>query len=95
MNESRQCDDEKVFVSPTKTINNVKTQCKSKRTQYKVWTAKELEALKRSLGKFIKLGKIPQQHDCLLAMKNEPILVDRGWKNLKFQVANLIKKQFK
>lgn len=46
-----------------------------------------------SLGKFVALRKIPQQHDCLLAIKHEPILKNRDWKKIKFQVANIIKKK--
>jgi len=55
----------------------------------------ELDAIKRSLGTFISLGKIPEQHDCLTAIKNEPILKNRPWKKSKYQVANLIKKSLK
>lgn len=55
----------------------------------------EINAIKRSLGKFIAPRKIPQQHDCLLAIKNEPILKNRDWKKIKFQVANIIKKTLK
>lgn len=95
MKEFIQCSDKEVFMPIKKTKKNEKTKCNNQRVHYKVWTAKELEAVKRSPGKLISLGKIPQQHDCLLAMKNEPILVDRGWKNIKFRVGNLIKKQFK
>lgn len=64
-----------------------------KRGEYVRWTSNEIGAIKRSLGRFIALRKIPQKYDCLLAMKNEPILKDRDWKKIKFQVANLIKKQ--
>lgn len=64
----------------------------NKRGDYIKWSTSEKDAIKRSLGKFIELRKIPQQHDCLLAIKNEPALKNRDWKKVKFQVANLIKK---
>lgn len=72
-------------------INTLKKP--KKRGEYVKWTSKEIEAIKRSLGRFIALRKIPQKYDCLLAIKNEPILKNRDWQKVKFQVANLIKKQ--
>ena len=66
-----------------------------KRGDYKRWTDIEMQAIKKQLSWFISLKKIPQQHDCLLAMKNEPALKNRSWKNIKFQVANIIKKDSK
>lgn len=73
-------------------IKPVTGQKKKKRVNYIKWSECEINAVKRSLGKFIALRKIPQQHDCLHALQKEPILKNRSWKNLKFQVANIIKK---
>lgn len=66
-----------------------------KRGDYQRWTTAEMQAIKRQLSQLISLKKIPQQHDCLLAIKNEPALRNRNWKKIKFQVANIIKKDFK
>lgn len=68
---------------------------KNKSGDYVKWTSKELEAVKRSPDKFVALQKIPQKYNCLLAIKNEPILKNRDWKKVKFQVAILIKKTLK
>lgn len=78
----------------TKISSNRKPKSRT-RVDYIKWSNAEIEAVKRSLGKFIALRKIPQQNDCLLAMKKEPILNTRSWKKIKFQVANIIKKSFK
>lgn len=74
--------------------DKIKLKKSKTRGDYVRWSHQEIEAIKRSLGRFIALRKIPQKHDCLLAMKNEPVLKNREWKKLKFQVANLIKKKF-
>lgn len=83
-----------IMKSISKNFKSVPKQSKS-RIDYVKWSVEELDAIKRSLGKFIALNKIPQQHDCLLAIKNEPILKNRPWKKVKYQVANLIKKSLK
>jgi len=72
-----------------------KASTKSTRGDYIKWSDSEINAIKRAMGQFIALHKIPQQHDCLLAIKNEPALKKRSWKKIKFQVANLIKKSVK
>lgn len=68
---------------------------KSTRSDYVKCSDAEVNAIKRTMGKFIASHKIPRQHDCLLAIKNEPALKKRSWKKIKFQVANLIKKSVK
>jgi len=68
---------------------------KSTRGDYVKWSDAEINVIKCAMGKFIALQKIPQRHDCLLAIKNEPALKKRSWKKIKFQVANLIKKSIK
>lgn len=73
----------------------IKKQGTYSRIDYVKWSKEEIKAIERSLGKFIALHKIPQQYDCLLAIKNGPILKNRSWRKIKFQVANLIKKSKK
>ncbi|XP_060875396.1 uncharacterized protein LOC132952418 [Metopolophium dirhodum] len=73
-------------ISETENSITVVAKKSKKRGDYIKWTMAEINAIKRSLGKFIALRKIPQQHDCLLAIKNEPILKNRDWKKIKFQV---------
>lgn len=68
---------------------------KNSRINYIKWTETEISAIKRTMSKFIALHKIPQQHDRLLAIQQEPVLQNRNWKKIKFQVVNLIKKSFK
>eukprot|EP00102_Acyrthosiphon_pisum_P026310 XP_016663520.1 PREDICTED: uncharacterized protein LOC107884922 [Acyrthosiphon pisum] len=86
------CDSDDSFEPDNKKI---KVVTKSNRGDYVKWSESEINAVKRAMGKFIALHKIPQQHDCLLAIKNEPALKKRNWKKIKFQVANLIKKSVK
>lgn len=74
----------------------MKKQIENKKARdYVKWTSSEINAIKRSMHKFIAMHKIPQQYDCLLAIKHEPALKNRSWKKIKFQVANLINKSIK
>lgn len=82
------------YINETENLITVVKKTK-KRGDYIRWTMAEIDAIKRCLGKFIALRKTPQQHDCLLAIKHEPILKNRDWKKIKFQVANIIKKTLK
>lgn len=91
VNDVKSSDDE---FDSNKLVSNRK-QSSKKRVDYIKWSNDEIKAVERSLEKFIALRKIPQQHDCLLAMKKEPILNKRSWKKIKFQVANTIKKSLK
>lgn len=61
-----------------KTTNTTKIKKSSKsRGDYFKWSNAEIAAIKRSMIRFIALRKIPQQYDCLLALKNEPALKKR------------------
>jgi len=83
---------ENIIESSSDEIMPQKIKNSKKRGDYQRWTNIEMQAIKRQLSKFIALKKIPQQHDCLLAIKNEPALKNRNWEKIKFQVANIIKK---
>lgn len=65
------CDSDDSFEPDNKKIRVV---TKSTRNDYVKLSYSEINAIKRAMGKFIALHKIPQQHDCLLAIKNEPAL---------------------
>ncbi|KAL8583907.1 hypothetical protein ACOMHN_043947 [Nucella lapillus] len=72
-------------------------QCHSasgrKRFRRVLWTEEEKEALKKQLQPCFVLNKVPQKHEAELAILNEPCLGRRSWKDIKYQVYNLLKKQ--
>ncbi|XP_022179916.1 uncharacterized protein LOC111040345 [Myzus persicae] len=80
-------DDENIIDTSKQLTSKKQTSVTKTKTRvdYIKWSNGEMEALKRFFGKFIALHKIPQQHDCLLAIKKEPALGKRPWKKIKFQ----------
>lgn len=57
------------------------------------WSKDEIKAVKKHLHHCIILNKVPQKHDAELALASEPLLSHRNWKDLKYCVYNLLKKE--
>jgi len=85
---------ENIIENSSEEIITQKTKNTKKRGDYQRWTNAEMQAIKRQLSQFISPKKIPQQHDCLLSIIKEPALRNRNWQKIKFQVSNIIKKDF-
>ncbi|XP_023806626.1 M-phase phosphoprotein 8 isoform X3 [Oryzias latipes] len=65
---------------------NVKAQKRSKR----LWNEEEQAAVKRQLGDFSKLVKVPGKKDCDACLAAEPALSTRTWREVKYFVHNSI-----
>ncbi|KAI4830843.1 hypothetical protein KUCAC02_002449 [Chaenocephalus aceratus] len=57
------------------------------------WTSKEKAAVRRQLGRFITLQRVPGKEPCVTALEAEPVLCSRSWKDVKNQVYNSITAQ--
>ncbi len=62
-----------------------------KKYQKRPWSAKEKAAVGRQLHCFIEQGKLPGKADCEKAIKNEDILNDRTWLNVKDFIRNQLR----
>ena len=68
-----------------------KPRAKRRKTgERRTWSTAEKEAVKRQLGKYFRLKKIPGKVDCETAKRNEPTLHGRSWTQIKFCVKNNI-----
>ena len=68
-----------------------KPRAKRRKTgERRTWSTAEKEAVKRQLGKYFRLKKIPGKADCETAKRNEPTLHGRSWTQIKFYVKNSI-----
>ncbi|XP_024141814.1 M-phase phosphoprotein 8 isoform X2 [Oryzias melastigma] len=77
----------KQMCSPESQVNpTVKTQKRSKR----LWNEDEQAAVKRQLGDFSKLVKVPGKKDCDACLAAEPALSTRTWREVKYFVHNSI-----
>jgi hypothetical protein len=54
------------------------------------WTAAEKQAIDRQLGRFVTTMKVPGRLECIQAISKEPVLRNRTWKNVKYNVYNRI-----
>ena len=63
---------------------------KKRQTTKRPWSAVEKEAVKRQLGKSIRLGVCPGKKECETARMNEPALLERDWRHIKFCVKNIL-----
>ncbi|XP_029916232.1 uncharacterized protein LOC115370202 isoform X2 [Myripristis murdjan] len=59
----------------------------------KSWSKAEKSAVWRQLGQYITLRRVPGKEPCLKALKAEPVLKNRNWKDIKNQVYNSITAQ--
>ncbi|XP_029980352.1 M-phase phosphoprotein 8 isoform X2 [Sphaeramia orbicularis] len=64
----------------------VKTQKRNKR----LWSEEEQAAVRRQLGDFCKLVKVPGKKDCDACLAAEPALNTRTWREVKYFVHNSI-----
>ena len=53
-----------------------------------VWTTEEKNAVKRQLGKFFAMSKLPGKGDIEAAKREEPVLFSRPWTQIKFFIRN-------
>lgn len=63
-----------------------KTQKRNKR----LWSEEEQAAVRRQLGDFCELVKVPGKRDCDACLAAEPALSTRTWKEVKYFVHNSI-----
>ena len=90
----------KETVGPGMSLNPESPDCHPKDSEPKAkrrktggrrtWSTAEKEAVKRQLGKYFRLKKVPGKADCEMAKRNEPILHERAWNQIKFYVKNNI-----
>ncbi|XP_029935963.1 M-phase phosphoprotein 8 isoform X2 [Myripristis murdjan] len=59
-------------------------------TKKKAWSAKEQAAVKRYLGEFIKIMKVPGKKECNACIAAEPALLGRSWTDVKSYVHNTL-----
>lgn len=64
----------------------VKPQKRNKR----LWSEEEQAAVRRQLGDFCKLVKVPGKKDCDACLAAEPALSSRTWREVKYFVHNSI-----
>nr|XP_040057946.1 M-phase phosphoprotein 8 isoform X2 [Gasterosteus aculeatus aculeatus] len=64
----------------------VKPQKRNKR----LWSKEEQAAVRRQLGDFCKLVKVPGKRDCDACLAAEPVLNSRTWREVKYFVHNTI-----
>ncbi|XP_037343918.2 uncharacterized protein LOC134102857 [Pungitius pungitius] len=64
----------------------VKPQKRNKR----LWNKEEQAAVRRQLGDFCKLVKVPGKRDCDACLAAEPVLNSRTWREVKYFVHNTI-----
>ena len=57
------------------------------------WTQEEKETVKKRFKKCLDSGTVPQMHECLKVLREEPALSRRSWKDIKYCVHNLNVKQ--
>jgi len=66
--------------------SGVKPQKRNKR----LWSEEEQAAVRRQLGDFCKLVKVPGKKDCDACLAAEPALSSRTWREVKYFVHNSI-----
>ncbi|XP_071394677.1 M-phase phosphoprotein 8 isoform X2 [Centroberyx affinis] len=66
--------------------SSVKTQKRTKR----LWSEEEQAAVRRQLGDFCKLVKVPGKKECDACLAAEPALRSRTWREVKYYVHNTI-----
>ncbi|KAM4558342.1 M-phase phosphoprotein 8 isoform 1-T1 [Odontesthes bonariensis] len=69
-----------------KSTSGVKPQKRNKR----LWSEEEQAAVRRQLGDFCKLVKVPGKKDCDACLAAEPALSSRTWREVKYFVHNSI-----
>lgn len=68
-------------------------ESRSKRTVLrKKWSPEEEAAVRRQLKQCLCLNRVPQKHEAERALAAEPVLRKRNWKDIKYFVYNLVKK---
>ncbi|KAJ8043436.1 hypothetical protein HOLleu_10516 [Holothuria leucospilota] len=78
-------------VTPNARREDVQGRCKKPKGRRNVWSAEETKRVTDYFQKNIRLGKVPQKHECL-SCKNAltPLLDQKDWKNIKYKVYNTI-----
>ena len=64
-----------------------------KTSQRRPWSQREKSAVWRQLEQYIALQRVPGKVLCLKALKAEPVLKRRDWRDIKNHVYNCIKKE--
>lgn len=67
---------------------SVKVRCTGKSANRKPWSSSEKEAVKRQLGKYFAVEKLPGKNEIETAIKKEPVLRNRPWAQIKFFIKN-------
>lgn len=77
--------------SPTPTaVRQVTQAAKAQKRNKRLWSEEEQAAVKRQLGDFCKLVKVPGKKDCDACLAAEPALNSRTWREVKYFVHNSI-----
>ncbi|XP_053390631.1 midasin-like isoform X4 [Mercenaria mercenaria] len=70
-------------------VTRVKVGRTSKKSaNRKPWSGAEKEAVRRQLGKYFALDKLPGKHEIETAIRKEPVLCNRPWDHIKFFIKN-------
>lgn len=54
------------------------------------WQQNEVKAVEKHLKKYIAIMKVPGKNACMEAIRLEPCLEKRGWRNVKYFIKNQI-----
>ena len=76
--------------NPVEVTAEATAKAEKKVTKRRPWSSKEKNAVHRSCASFIRTLKVPGQTACLRAIAEEPDLKQRTWKDVKYQVHNMI-----
>lgn len=63
---------------------------KPQKRNKRLWSEEEQAAVRRQLGDFCKLVKVPGKKDCDACLAAEPALNTRTWREVKYYVHNSI-----
>ncbi|XP_027146992.1 M-phase phosphoprotein 8 isoform X3 [Larimichthys crocea] len=74
----------------TSTPTAVPTAAKPQKRNKRLWSEEEQAAVRRQLGDFCKLVKVPGKKDCDACLAAEPALNSRTWREVKYFVHNSI-----
>ncbi|KAF7645618.1 hypothetical protein LDENG_00201220 [Lucifuga dentata] len=71
-------------------VNTVTPNVKAQKRVKRLWNEEEQAAVRRQLGEFYKLVKVPGKKDCDACLAAEPALSRRTWREVKYYVHNCI-----